>query len=622
MPSVDQIKHTKKISRYFLAEAPDTLYSFYLILFISFISGTLIRLVQPHSARIEFNLIMSLLSKGALGVLLFAIPAILAASLSPLLARSAYRQVTLRRSAFLSLMSLVAAELIYIPGIAISVLTRFRNAEFYLFIVAVTAVFTLRILIFRIFFIKSSAWSILPAGIQSLLMLACFIIVRSVEAFGTPEHLGDFSGIFLLSKITVSAIFLLLAVRALIWMIEAPIRTNFGISLMDLINYSLSNLESESKELEGIFEVVGETIITKIGVVALRAKGKSKAIIAAPFIHPGPFGTLGSSNLPAVLSTHLSAKYNCPAFFAKGAGTHDANLVSNHEMEKVKTAYERLMAGLEYGDKAAVWGVAGVPSLFGIASGRRACLVSTFAPDSTEDTDLGIGFNILSAAGRYIEPVYIEAHNAYTGISKYVTSGSEIGHMLISGVSRFSETLSRQRQARLLAGVGSVSVPLSTSHGMGSGGLGIMLFRLKGRQAALVFVDSNNMVSELREAIVESLQGRGIGLAEVVTSDTHTVNTVAGGENPLGMAYTEEVFAKVLAAVDEAYDQALGNIEPVEIGIGSADLPVRVLGAGSSTQIVSTINAVSAISTLLAPALILSAIILSIFTYSIARGFV
>ena len=621
MPSVNQMQHTKNISRYFLAEAPDALYSFYLILLISFLSGTLIRLVQPHSAQIEFNLILSLFSKGALGIVLFAIPAILAASLSPVVSRSAYRKVTLARSAFISLITLIAAELIYIPGIAISVLTRFTNAEFYLFVVAVTAVFTLRILLFRVFFFKSTIWSVPPAGLQSIFMLACFIIVRSIEAFGTPEYLGDFSGLFLLSKITISAIFLMLALRALIWMIEAPIRSNFGISLMDLVNYSLSNLETESKELEGIFESFGETIITKVGVIAFRAKGKMKAIVAAPFIHPGPFGTLGSSNLPAVLATYLSTKYKCPAFFAKGAGTHDTNLVNNAEMEKVKRAYRKLIDNLSFTRRASAPLAKGNPQLFGFSAGKRACMISSFAPETTEDIDLGIGFSILSEASKFVNAVYMDGHNCYTGIARSVSSGSEMGHRLISSVSSFSKDLSEQKQGKLSVGVSSIEVPLSVSHGMGSKGLGLILMKSKSL-SAMVFIDANNMVGELREAIIEHLHHKGVSLSEVITSDTHTVNTVAGGENPLGMSYTEEVFQKVLEALDQAYDQAFGNLEEVEVAIDSDDLAVNVLGPGSSTQIVSTINAVSAFSTLLAPALLVAAIILSIFTYSIARGFI
>jgi len=112
------------------------------------------------------------------------------------------------------------------------------------------------------------------------------------------------------------------------------------------------------------------------------------------------------------------------------------------------------------------------------------------------------------------------------------------------------------------------------------------VFESGGQTTAYVLVDSNNMEPGLRETIVEGIDS--VDVVEVMTTDTHIVNTVEA-VNQVGGAIPDD---ELIALIDELVDAAIDDLEPVEAGMASETAEVTVFGNDRTEMLASTANAV------------------------------
>jgi len=103
--------------------------------------------------------------------------------------------------------------------------------------------------------------------------------------------------------------------------------------------------------------------------------------------------------------------------------------------------------------------------------------------------------------------------------------------------------------------------------------------KVKDQLTAYVTIDGNNMVSGLREKILQRLNKLGFDDGEVLTTDTHVVNGVIltpRGYHPLGEAMDQEKFINY---IEQAAINAKNNLEPAEAAWFTMVAPnVRVIG--------------------------------------------
>ena len=77
---------------------------------------------------------------------------------------------------------------------------------------------------------------------------------------------------------------------------------------------------------------------------------------------------------------------------------------------------------------------------------------------------------------------------------------------------------------------------------------------------------------------------------EVMTTDNHSVNAVAGGYNPVGYRADVEKLALVTRTTLE---RALLDLEPVEVGMKTGRIPgLRVLGHWNTIRLVSAVHTI------------------------------
>ncbi|MEM2110330.1 MAG: DUF2070 family protein, partial [Candidatus Bathyarchaeia archaeon] len=115
--------------------------------------------------------------------------------------------------------------------------------------------------------------------------------------------------------------------------------------------------------------------------------------------------------------------------------------------------------------------------------------------------------------------------------------------------------------------------------GMGPGGITVIVVKVSEQRTAYVTIDGNNMVSNLREKILLSLQELGINNGEILTTDTHVVNAVViteRGYYPLGEKIDHE---SLIEDVKKATVEALKTMEPSEVAWQKEIVPnVKVIG--------------------------------------------
>jgi len=304
-----------------------------------------------------------------------------------------------------------------------------------------------------------------------------------------------------------------------------------------------------------------------------------------PYLHPGPFGTVGGGDLPVRLQHALAA----PTLVLHGTCTHDFNPVSSRECDRLALKVKGMLRGLDWGGATrSVRVQVGDVKVLGQRFGATALLVGTLAPECTEDVELGVGLAAMEAARGAGLPniVLADAHNTTTPTPNLVLRGNPESYDYIEACRRAARELAKLRPQKAKLGVATRRPYLNPAQGVGGLGLTVMVVEAGRQRTAYVGIDANNIVGGLRERILAALPD--MDHAEVVTSDSHEGNTLTK-TNFVGERLDAEVLIRDVRALCDA---AVTSLEPVEWG-GAVSLArgLRVVGAQRSSKLAGIVAA-------------------------------
>lgn len=118
------------------------------------------------------------------------------------------------------------------------------------------------------------------------------------------------------------------------------------------------------------------------------------------------------------------------------------------------------------------------------------------------------------------------------------------------------------------------------------------------------------MVKGLREKTLKELEDLDIDQAEVMTTDTHSVNSIRTDETPIGSTVDEDKFTDI---VKSAVEEAINDLEPVKVKVYPFKLQgIDVMGPDIEPELVSTINSTIATTKIAGPIIFGSSLILSL----------
>jgi Predicted membrane protein len=308
------------------------------------------------------------------------------------------------------------------------------------------------------------------------------------------------------------------------------------------------------------------------------------------------------------------------AFPPHATAGHDFNLVTESEVDTILDAAETAFETIEYSDEATAGHRyrEGEATLLGQAFGEDAMVVTTYAPGYADDVDYAVGLSAMSEArrGGLDDVLLVDAHNCNDGLEGedlgHVVPGSQRSFDMIHGAGRLGETLVGAERGPLQCGVAWAETDWVPKEGIGPLGIRVVVFEVDGERTSYVLVDGNNMEPGLRERILDAVES--VDTVEVMTSDTHIVNTMEA-DNQVGQAISEnEVVERITSLVADA----IADLEPAEAGMASERAEVTVFGNDRTEMLASTANAMVSMGGALAAAFVLASMAVSVLIFLVA----
>jgi putative membrane protein len=398
---------------------------------------------------------------------------------------------------------------------------------------------------------------------------------------------------------------------------DQPLRKAHGISAMQFINAFLAHLTNGSKGLEDYFRTIGEAITVPETSFFFRRDGKRDVLFVVPNLHPGPLSEIGGGNYPKHLHDEFSEHET--VFVSHGCATHDFNLVTESECEKIVAAINETRAELIYTPTASppLRNRFGTVSILSQRFGDSILLITTRSPKMTEDLDYAVGAIVMAEGKRWYENVgFVDAHNCMVEVTSVVLPASNIGMEYIIASRQAMMQQAEMELSDFSVGIAQKILPFSREQGFGDMGIMALITEIVGMKTAYVLFDGNNVHVGVREILRNAVLALGISEVEIMTTDSHVVNTISG-RNPVGMAISaEEILPYLLATIFEA----IADLSPAKVASATNMCRnVEIFGPNRAVQLSATVNAMV---TNLLPLSVLLLLVLFLITLLIFMIFV
>ena len=584
----------------FITTLPNIKFSIAGMILISIISGALYFVIDATS----YSILAEIVYGGLYTLLIIGIPSIMSGALNQqVISILDGINVKIKHSMFLSALSMTILCLIIVIG---GIISRILNVDLFLntLLFGCVLIYGFNTLVFwstaKIRFTKAA----LTALIHPVLILSMYILITF---FVTDT---SFMGPVILQiaiKAIIAGIIFVLAIYAFITVIASPFKKNLGIGVLDLLSLFIAHMNEGSNSLEGLFTNMSEAIDTVVTFVSFKGESGIKALFISPSVHPGPLGDLGGSNMPTILSN----KFDCFTMVAHGPSTHDFNPIAVSEIDKIEDAVRKGLEKVEYSPDASIFVRYNSENAnIGVQFFNKGMVIlSTFAPEGSDDIEFGVGLTMMSQSRSKChvkDSVIVDCHNSFTPESGEVLPGNAEVFHLIDVIDKIDIN---QTKSSVKIGCSQTTMgDLNKQEGIGESGLKTMIVEVENQRTAYVLFDSNNMEIGFRQEIIDATSDLEIDELEVMTTDTHTVNTLSRGYNPIGISKRPEIIEYVKTSIIEAID----DLEIVEVGTGTEKIrDLNTFGPNNSTELISTISSVVAVSKIIAPVLLITSLVIA-----------
>jgi len=407
------------------------------------------------------------------------------------------------------------------------------------------------------------------------------LLHSGIAVMGAAPFLGlPFLQLAILLHISFAA-----GVLVFIIVIERPMKANFKVGPLELANAFLAHLSEGSHKLDEFFRSIGESVVVPQVSLVLQREGKTEIVVTVPNVHPGPLGEIGGSNLPKLLHGMLG---NASMVF-HGAASHDFNPVDESEVKKLGG---EVLATLPRsctctGCTAPSRHRCGSVDVLVQAFGDTVIAAATRSPEVTEDLEFSVGFAIIKSGEKYFTNVaFIDAHNCMDALVNGVYPGTELAMEYQGAAEAAFAAAALAPQAPFSAGYAARAFPFTRQDGFGDLGVQVLVIETCGRSTAYVLVDGNNMQTGARDEIRKRLRLL-VDECEVMTTDTHVVNTVSG-RNQVGLKVPLGSFYPV---IEDAVREARDDAAPARsAGVTHYCHGIVVFGSQRISQLASTVN--------------------------------
>lgn len=511
------------------------------------------------------------------GLFIFAFPTLLSTFLAKVITESIHAVFYWRRSMLLSFICLLIISAILL--IANGLLLPFYTINITIIIIFSYAVIIwLRYVVFISIVVSSHVKSIILAIIQSVIGVFCFHLIY-------PLNTSEWMFLILLFAIFTFAASLFIS------QVNAPMKKVFGVNGLEILKCFFIHI-TENKEInkiEQFFESFSEKFDIPLSVLSFKTKKKIKCILILPSIHPGPFGTLGGSNLPFKFYNglkHISQNIIVP----HGASTHDYNLAVSNDCQKMISEIKKLIDDMKYSSKGSQFiryhDTLDICTQF---LGESLVLIHSSAPTSTDDIDTSISEIVKSELEKkdIRKAIFIDAHNAIDQGADCVYFNTRKARKIVQNSIKASEIALDAKKSKMKVGFAQKNDYINSRDGIGPQGIQVLTIEVNNKKNTYIFIDGNNMIIGLREKIQKKINSL-TNESEILTTDNHIVNISIGGYNPIGLKINHD---NLLDDTFELVKESINDLEECQVGFKSMiSKNIRLFGFGNTSRISTTIN--------------------------------
>ncbi|MBU1196995.1 DUF2070 family protein [Candidatus Micrarchaeota archaeon] len=577
---------------------------------VSFLAGFLLRLLIFPEARVLSSLSNSLLFGGAEGLLFIGLPALFASVLAASFTRKEDFSLRMKHFSFVALLATIVSSMLYFIGVA--GYARFADLESFI-LLANSVVFL--IWFAALFITLNFGWkTVLMASFHPALNLSFLVIWESFLLAGLTDP------VLLFLKFVVSSGVLLLALASVFYVLNAPAKRNFGISTLQAATLFFAQLVYGKKDLENVLAEMGERVETLMGVVSFRTiKGKQKAVFIVPHLHYGPFGNIGGSEFPHLISFNVKEKLKCPVFVFHGLANHDYNPIYSFTSSRISSELVQTVKNFkasDYTSRAAFVSASyRTAKVLGVGFDKQQLfLAMSRAPETTEDISAPIGISFMEQlrGNGFREIVLTDMHNSAGEESKMGAGSPEYFEFY----DLYKTISDPQNKKPFKLGVSHDSLTdFTTTEGIGKAGLNVAVFEVSGKRACFVLFDANNVLPSFRrELLLQLLSTFKFDYCDMLTTDTHSVNNFSMVHNPLGGRIDRE---KIANRVEQTTREAVKDLEFCQAAAVNRRTALDVWGAGRVSELLSTVSAIVAMAKIFAPLIFLASIVLALLLLSL-----
>jgi putative membrane protein len=367
--------------------------------------------------------------------------------------------------------------------------------------------------------------------------------------------------------------------------------------LREFVNTVTSDI-SYNVVLKNFFEDLYTTLAPReISLVRIKSNLNHFTMVF-PYVHPGPLGDLGSSNITA----KLQRKHQDQQLLVfHTTTTHDDNCAGDNEMEKISNVLN---------EKGKVFGYCYEPYLgkyltfLPLGDGGLFFL----SPDDPRFDDVKIteGRKIVRKAKSLglKWAVTIDQHN---NNMEEPMELKDITYLL----DEVEEAVKGRKNKKSLLVAHSRYVP--DFKDLGPGGISFVSVTAGSKKLAILLFDGNNMEIELRKKVESSLQGYDKIL--VCTTDNHVVNTDGLNVNPVGRFSDHQEMVNIVKKLE----QETMNQEEASMEYLKRDIWLKVAGENQWEKLNSVIKSSANRAKVLSAASIIFSLALSLIIFKIIR---
>ncbi len=327
--------------------------------------------------------------------------------------------------------------------------------------------------------------------------------------------------------------------------------------------FILTGFENDMENLLESFGIEKDINIRMI----LFQRDKDIIAMVIPGIHFGPFRTIGSTLAPYLIEKELQ-KYNIKSIIFHGAGSHERNLVSKNEINKIINAIKDVPKKTI--ERASLYEPFRVFSNYheALVIPSSMVLIAISTPIVGGDD---IPYEAQELAEKYSkiygyeDVVIVDCHNLEGPIIK---DPNRYGDIIVAAISKQSKLCSRVRIGY------SEDVVRGYVRGLCNNIIKAMAIECNGNVYSLLYLYGNNADIGVRETLRRLAIFLGYKDAEVFTLDDHTCSGTAF-DSPY---YAVRIDTSLLKSVEKVLRDALKDLKEATIGFARYSVKVKIMG--------------------------------------------